>query len=495
MLGAIIALSLVRTTIPLAALGYPDGIPLTGGGVTLQLPVQPGLQRIDVRFPIDASGALAHAQIRLYVDGRQVAAQQLRSGTLQADVPVRKGERALQIMLLSRLTQCGEGAAAYRAFVKYTGTIVVTQDASDAQAARASYAGAYTVLEPARPDARWEAHALATAYALHVVNGWRRVTVVLGATPSPGTLGIRDLNAISLPAQKPPSGERTFADFGLLPLEQSGEDVNFVVPFTLGQLAGVPNRLVAVLHVRASAPARIRAAFNGREINDFSIAAGTQTLRVPIAVSALRGTNALRIEIRFSHPQSFCESNAPNASLEGSELRWSGHGDIPMTVERRVGELSGRLTVEADPAIFAQAFTVMSALGAVNHTLSAIDVQPWDPSIARASKLEIGAAPDIEAEDRGSYGEVRVQPDGTILVSYIGNPAVLDRLGQFSGVLAGSDTTRFEFGTTGAVVTHGGPFLTEAQRRQRMRIVIFAGFIVVLAIATWLVARRARRFS
>ncbi len=498
MLGAIIALSLVRTTIPLAALGYPDGIPLTGGAITLRLPAQPGLQRVDVRFPIDVSGALAHAQIRLYVDGRQVAArsgEQLRNATLLADVPVRKGEQAVRITLLSRLVQCGEQAATYRAFVKESGSVIVTQEASAAQAARTSYAGAYTILEPAHPDASWKARALAAAYALHVVDGWRRITVALGAKPAPGTLAVHDLRAISLPARKLPNGESSFADLGLSSLEQSGEDVNFVLPFTLGQLRGVPNRLVAMVRVRANAPGQVQAELNGREINAFSVAAGAQTLRVPIPVSALRGTNSLRIEMRFSHPQTFCETHAPDVSLEGSELHWSGHGDLPMTVERRVGELSGRLTVEADPAIFAQAFAVMSALGAVNHTIAAIDVRPWDPSVAPGAEIEIGAAPDIEAQESGSYGEVRVQPNGAILISYIGNPAVLDRLPQISRVLAGSDTTRFEFGTTGAVVTQGGPFLTHAQEQQRLRRVIFVAFIVVLAVATWLIARRARRFS
>jgi hypothetical protein len=499
-LGVIVALSVVRTTIPLAALGYPEGIPLTGGAITFRLPAQPGLQRIEVRFPIDASGALAHAQLRLYVDGRQVAARsgaQLRNATLQADVPVRKGERSVSITLLSRLIQCGDHAATYRAFVKNTGNVTVTQDASAAQAARASYAGAYTVLEPAHPDASWEARALAAAYALHVVEGWRRVTVALGATPAPGTLGVSDLGAISLPAREPPNGERAFADLGLSPLEQSGEDVNFVLPFTLGQLRGVPNLLVAMVHVRANAPGRVEAVLNGREINAFSVTAGAQILRVPIAVSGLRGTNALRIEMRFSHPQTFCESNAPNVSIEGSELQWSGHGDLPMTLERGVSELSGRVTVESDPAIFAQAFAVMNALGLVNRSIDAIDARAVERGATQPGEIEIAAAPgpDIEAAQPASYGEVRVERNGAIVVSYIGDPAVLQRLPQFSGVLAGSDATRIEFGTTGAILTRSDPFLTRAQERQRMRWIIWAAFILVLVVATFLIARRARRFS
>jgi hypothetical protein len=497
-LGVIVALSLVRTTIPLAALGYPDGIPLTGGAVTLRLPAQPGLQRVDVRFPIDASGALAHAQLRLYVDGRQVAArsgEQLRNATLQADVPVRKGERSVYITLLSRLIQCGDRAATYRASVKNTGSVIVTQDASAAQVARASYAGAYTVLEPAHPDASWKARALAAAYALHVVEGWRRVTVVLGATPAPGTLGVSDPGAISLPARELPIGDRTFANFGLSTLEQSGEDVNFVLPFTLGQLRGVPNLLVAMVHMRANAPGRVEAVLNGREINAFSVAAGARTLRVPIAVSGLRGTNALRIEMRFSHPQTFCEANAPNVSIEGSELRWSGHGDLPMTLERRIGELSGRVTVESDPAIFAQAFAVMNALGLVNRSIDAIDARPLERGATQPGEIEIGVASDIEAPQRVSYGEVRIERNGAIVVSYIGDPAVLQRLPEFSSYLAGSDASRIEFGMTGSIVTQGGPFLTHAQEHQRVRWIIWAAFVLVLVGATFLIARRARRFS
>ena len=135
----------------------------------------------------------------------------------------------------------------------------------------------------------WQARALAAAYALHVIEGWRRVTVSLGATPAPGALGVTDLKALTLRDRTAPQGMLTFADLGLSPLEQSGEDVDFVVPFTLGELRVVPNHLIAMLHVRASAPGHIDAVLNGRAINAFSVAAGTQTLRVPIAVSALRG--------------------------------------------------------------------------------------------------------------------------------------------------------------------------------------------------------------
>jgi hypothetical protein len=498
MVGGIIAAALVNTTIPLAAFGYPDGIPLTGGAVTLRLPVQPGVRRIGVRFPIDASGALAHAQLRLYIDGHEAAARsgkQLHNATLDANIPVRSGERAVNITLLSRLTQCTEQPATDRTVVKNSGVVIVTQDATAARSAHTSYAGAYTILEPAHPDVNWEARAVAAAYALHVVDGWRRVTVALGATPAPGTLGIGDLRGISLPERQPPRDDLTFAALGVLPLEQSGEDVNFVVRFTLGQLDGVPNRLVARLRVHASAPGRIEASLNGREINDVPFAGGTGTLRVPIGVSGLRGTNLLRIDVRFNHPQSFCKTSAPDIALDGSDLRWSGHGDIPMTLERRIGELSGRVTVESDPAIFAQAFVVMSTLGSVNRTIDAIDARPSDRSIARAGDIEVGAAPEVEPENGGSYGEVRVEPNGAILISYAGDPSVLQRLPQFQGVLAGSDATRFEFGTTGAVLTKGGPFATALQQRQLMRRVIFVAFLIVLAISTYLIARRARRFS
>jgi hypothetical protein len=497
MLGAIIAVALVRTTIPLAALGYPDGIPLTGGTVTLRLPALPGVQRVAVRLPVDAAGALAGAHVRLEIDGREAAwlsGEKLRGATLQAEVPISAGARGIAITLYSRLTQC-TGPVNERVRIKDSGAVIVSQDANAARSALRSYAGAYTIVEPAHPDAQWQARALAAAYALHVLDGWRRLTVSLGATPAPGTLGVTDLHVLALHDRTAPHGALTFADLGLSPLEQSGEDVNFVVPFTLGQLRGVPHRLVATLRVRSSAPGRVDAKLNGHEINTLPVAAGTQTLRVPIAVSTLRGANALRIEMRFNHPQSFCRTAAPRVGLDGSELHWSGRGDVPLTLERAVGELSGRVTVESDPALFTQAFVAMNALGSVNRSIDTIDARPLDGTAPHAGEVEIGAAPDIEAEDRGSYGEVRIEPSGAILVSYIGDPVVLNRLGQLSGVLAGSDATRVEFGTTGAIVTQGGPFLSQAQQRQRVRTVIFVAFIVVLAVATWLIARRARRFS
>ena len=122
-----------------------------------------------------------------------------------------------------------------------------------------------------------------------------------------------------------------------------------------------------------------------------------------------------------------------------------------MTLERRIGELSGRVTVASDPAIFPQAFVAMNALGSVNRSIDAIDVQRWTRALRTRERSRSALRPDIEAQESGSYGEVRVEPNGAIVVSYIGNPAVLDRLAQFSSVLAGSDATRFEFGMTGAV--------------------------------------------
>jgi hypothetical protein len=498
MLGVIVAAALVQTTIPLAALGYPNGIPLTGGAVTLRLPVHPGLQRVGLRFPIEAFGALAHAQVRVSIEGREVAVrsgEELRNVTLQADVPVHPGAHPIDITLLSRAPQCGKEAATYLARVKSTGAVIVTQDALAAQQVRASYAGAFTIIEPAHPDASWQARALAAGYTLHVLDDWRSVTVALGATPAPGTVGVSDLGAIALPSPSPSNGERTFADLGVRPLVQSGENVEFVVPFVLGQLDGVPDRLIARLQVRASAPARIEALLNGREINAFSVEAGMSALGLPMSVSLLRGTNALRIVVRFDHPQTFCETAAPTVALNGSSLRWSGRGDIPMTIERGLGQLSGRIIVESDPSIFTDAFAVISALGSVNRSIDAIDARPLNAGTSQRAEIEIGPASDIEPVTGGSYAEVRVEPNGAIRVSYIGDPSVLQRLPKFRGLLADSDATNFEFGTSGAILTRGGPFSTAAEQRQRNRRMLFAAFLIVLAISTYLIARRARRFS
>ena len=497
MFGVIIAVAVVKTTIALSALGYPNGIPLNGGAFTVRLPARPGVQNILVRFPVQATGTLAHAQVRLDVDGREVAAlrgEKLRGGTLQADVPIRAGARDIDITLYSRLAQCGETDAA-RARIKESGTVVVSQEANAARSPLRTYAGTYTIIESQHPDTTWRERALASAYALHVIERWRRVSVSLGPSPEPGALGVTDLRPISLRNRAPPHGALTFADLGVSPLEQSGEDVDFVVPFTLGQLGDVPNRLVAELRLHASAPSHLDAMFNGREINTFVLAAGTHDVRLPIATSTLRGVNTLRVAIRFDHAPVYCATAAPQVALDGSVLHWSGHGDVAMTLERRVGGLSGRVTVESDPAIFAQAFVALNTLGSLNHTIDAIDVRPLDRGAPRAGEVEIGAATGIATEGKGSYGEVRVEPDGAIVISYIGDPAVLYRLPQFSHLLATSDGTRFEFGMTGAPSTQGGPFATHAEMQRRIRLAMYAAFVVVLVVATFLIARRARRFS
>lgn len=498
MFGIVLGAALVRTAIPLSALGYPNGIPLGGGAVTLRLPLYPGVQRVGIRFPIEVRGGPHGAEVRVHIDGREVARvanEQLTHALVQIDVPLPRGADSIDVTLFSRLPECSGAHAAAEVRVASAGAIIVTQDRDAARSPRDSYAGAYTVIESPHADAAWQAHALAAAYALHAIESWRRIRVALGATPEPGSVGVTDVSAIAPTRRASPKGTLTFAQLGVSPLVQSGENVTYTLAFTLGQLDGVPNRVVATLHVRASAPASIEAVFNGREINAFAVAAGTRDVRLPIPTAALRGANTLRIVVLFDHPQAFCAAAAPQIALEGSSLRWTGRGDVPMTLERRIGELSGKIVVESDPAIFAQAFVVMNTLGSVNQTIDAIDARPLQPGMQPANEIEIGVAPSIETPEGGSYGEVRVEPNGAVRISYIGDPTVLNRLPTFGGVLARSEATRFEFAATGAPLTQGGPFASGAQQRQAVRRIIIGAFVVVLVAATWLIARRARRFS
>jgi len=492
----VLAASLVRTAIPLAALGYPDGIVLDGGAVILRLPAYPGAQYLAVRFPVSVRGDPKGAQVRVAFNGREIAQlanEHLRDAVLRGDAAIPPHAQTLEIIVDARVLRCSD-APPPEIRIGEAGSVIVTQDPKVARSWRDSYAGSYTIIEPQHPDTAWRAQALASAYALHVLEGWRRVSVSLGATPAPGAQAVRDV-AVAIPHRARPSGVQTFAQLGVAPLDQSGEDVDFVASFELGQLGGVPNRMVALLHLRASAPGRMDAFFNSREINALAIPAGAHDVRLPIATAALRGTNSLRLRMRFDNPRAFCAAAAPELALGGSELRWSGHGDVPLTLERRVSELSGNVVVQSDPEIFAEAFTAMSALGSVNRTIDAIDAQPPEAGAPAANVIRIERAPDVEAQGNDSYGEVHLEPNGAIRIAYVGDPSVLNRLQTFGGALASSDATRFEFGMTGAPITQGGPFSTNAQKRQKVRWIIYGSFVLILIVATWLIARRARRFS
>ena len=487
----------MQTAIPVSALGHPNGIALNGGEVILRLPVYRGAKNLAVRFPIAIHGDPKGAQVRVELNGHEIAQlanEQLRNAVLHATAPIPPNTQGIDVTLRSRVLQCGAAAPA-DIRVGSAGSIIVTQDAAAARSWRESYAGRYTIIEPQHPDNAWRARALASAYALHVLEGWRRISVSVGPAPAPGAVAIRDVSEVKLPSRAAPNGVKTFVQLGVIPLQQSGEDLDFTVPFELGQLDGVPNRLVAWLRVRATAPGRMEAVFNGHEINSLVIAPGTREVRLPIAASALRGTNTLLLQMRFDHAQTYCAAAAPELSLEGSELRWSGRGDVPVTLERRLSELSGDIVVESDTSIFPQAFVAMSTLGSVNTTIDAIDARTLQTDPQAANEIRIGAAPDVHAEGGGSYGEVHVEPNGAIGIAYIGDPAVLNRLASFSGTLFSSDATLFEFGMTGAPITRGGPFATNAQRQRQARRATYVAFIIILVVATWLIARRARRFS
>jgi len=499
MIGAALALSLVRTTIPLSALGYPDGIPLTGGVTSIRVPVHAGLTRVLLHFPLAAGGSLRHGTVRVTVNGRDVAAisgDPLRTATLDADVAIDSHASVVDIAVLSRFEECA-GAPPASARLSPQGAVTVVQDADRAREPASTYAGAFTVLEPARADVAWQSRALVAAYALHEHEDWRRVSVTLGATPQPNAVGIRDLASIVLPRASSRRQKLSLRDLGVTDSRQQGERIGVQIPFTLAQLGGAPQVLVVHLAMRASAAGRLFVVFNGREANEFSFAAGHQEVRVPLRSAALRGTNLLRLDVVFDHPARYCNTTAPSLTIDGSSsLQWSGNADIPLTLERQVGELSGRVTVVSDPAIFSHAFAVLDALGSVNHSINQLDMQ-MSPAQAPVSgpSIEIGVPPDIAPDDGTSYGEVRVAPGNRILVSYVGDPAVLDRLVQLAPLLAASDATRFIFGTTGMPLTEASPPLTLAQTRQRIRLAIYIAFGIVLVVATALIARRARRFS
>ncbi len=499
MIGAALALSLVRTTIPLSALGYPDGLPLTGGTTSIRVPVHAGLKRVLLHFPLSAGGALSHGTIRVTVNGRDVAGisgDRLRSATLDADVAIDTHASVVDIAVLSRFEACAGGVPA-SARLSPQGTVTVVQDADRASEPASTYAGAFTVLEPAHADLAWQSRALVAAYALHEHEDWRRVSVALGATPQPNAVGVGDPGSITLPRASAPRQKLSLSDLGVSGSEQRGERISVHIPFTLAQLGGAPQVLVAHLAMRASAAGRLLVVFNGREANEFSFAAGDREVRVPLRSAALRGTNLMRLDAVFDHTARFCDTTAPSLKIDdSSSLQWSGNADIPLTLERQVGELSGRVAVVSDPAIFPHAFAVLDALGSVNHSINELEMRT---SLAQAPvsgpAVEIGVPPDIAPDDGQSYGEVRVASGGRILVSYIGDPAVLDRLVQLAPLLAGSDGTRFIFGTTGTPLTEKSPPLTHAETRQRIRLAIYVAFGIILIVATALIARRARRFS
>jgi hypothetical protein len=498
-IGAALALSLVRSTIPLGALGYPQGIVLEGGATSIRLPVHAGLKRVVLHFPIAAAGSLNHSTVRVEVNGREVASaagDRLRNATLDADVPIDGRASVVEVVLISRFTECASTSAA-SARVSPQGTVTFVQDADRAREAASTYAGAFTVLEPAHPDATWQSSALTAAYALHVIENWRRIRVTLASTPAPDSLGVRNPQSIALPRPPPARQKLSLGELGVASLDQRGERVGVQIPFTLAQLGGAPQQLVAHFAMRASAAGRLTVVFDGREINEISFAAGEREIRVPLPSSALRGVNLLHLDAAFDHPARYCGTAPPSLAIDDSStLQWAGRADIPQTLERQIGELSGRVTLASDPSIFPQAFAVVDALGSINRSIEALDMRSLlEASTVQGTVIEIGVPPDIAPNDGKSYGEVRIAPGDRILVSYVGDPAVLDRLVQLAPQLAGSDATRFIFGTTGAIVSEEAPPLTRTQTRQRIRIAIYIAFGIALVIATALIARRARRFS
>jgi hypothetical protein len=495
MLAALLATALTRAPVALSSLGFPDGIALHGGSVALRLPVHPGLRRLGFRFPVTAEGDLKGAYVRVLIAGKEVASlheQAVRAGVLAGEAEIGDAARgSVDLVVESRFPDC-DGPSGH-AQIPAGGEVVFEQDAGAAREPLANYGGAFTVIEPRRPDLAWDDLALSAAYRLHVISGWRRTSVGLGTAAPPGAVPVTNLAALPTPQATSPPSVLSLSALGVGGLAQRGEDVRFDIPFTLGQLGGAPDRAQLGLLLSAGAAGRVDAILNGRPVNAFAISSGSQTLRVPLPSSSLRGTNLVRLDVRVANPAAFCKAQPPLTSIApSSTLAFSGAADLPDTIERRIGELHGNVTVGYDPALFAQSFAVMNALGSVNRTIAHIDARPLANDSPAA--IVIGAPPDIEPDDGGSYGEVRVEGE-RLLISYVGDPSVLERLPDVAGLLAGADGTHFEFGKTGPVLTRGGLPETRSKRRGRATLAIYAGFALILAVAVYLIAQRARRFS
>jgi hypothetical protein len=506
-------------SVSVSDLGYPHGEIGYGAGprFVFRMPVYAGVRAVRVTFDLTVAPIVdGNSPIVLSAGGypvREVTASQLRHlQSVTADIPLSgDGATDLELTVEGYLSSAGTcGAKSHAVWMMVGPESTVQFDTADDQPAPASffedYRGrfAYDVDAHASPTTRDLAVTL--PYWLHQMERWRTVTIV----PRSSTAGAartlvlgdyrRSLRVSKNTLYASPFGLQLLTmggstpllehpqrldldDFGanLRPNGLDGRD-EIAIRFSLGQIGGIPDDMHAWLNVAHSAlpgteRANIDVTLNGVLVNSFSVLSSSreESLDVPIDGRLVRSDNDLRVSLDDVPQRTACAidgSGARLALMPGSALTWSAVRPAASSIGDFFNDASGDVVVLLQsPASRPAAAMLLDRLGAVNSTMSEIDVRPYEGSVPTGYDFAIVVGTAYHPEHAGgtnmtilplldtSYGILETVESGatpTLVLTYAGNPRIMGSLASLtSGQLSGEHADMLLFNRNGVAYVPG----------------------------------------
>jgi hypothetical protein len=408
--------------IPLAQLGYRDGVTLAGNmpSFTIDVPHYASLRaaRLDLEVEIPPSADPA-STVAVAVNGATAWTRSvLTIGndahlTIPLPLPPQSGG-SLLVTVSARLRALGESCANRQAenlsmtIGRETALVVRAATGGDVATFFHDYRGKIDLVGASR-----QTDLVAVPYRIDRLEPWHRVDVVQVAQPRPGRRTIvladgvptqRDGDVLrispqafdALPALNPSALQRRPGSVGLddvgrrLTPQTGSGDLTFDIPLVGSIVGGMPNRLrahVVLAHsaLPPGASGTMQMLVNGTLIaaRELGRGATTETLDSDVPGYLVGPSNDVRIVVSSTTPDP-CRDGIPTltaAILGSSSFSWSGVNRFPPTVESFLTMLSGRVVVLVAPELVHAATHFMGELGKLNAGIAELDVLPYDGTV------------------------------------------------------------------------------------------------------------------
>lgn len=318
--------------------------------------------------------------------------------------------------------------------------------------------------------------------------------------------------------------------------QRGAGDLSFAVPFALSVFGGLPYGLHAHLDLAHGSfdradRAAVTVLLNGAVVNGFGLSSqgGTQHFDVPIDEHRLGPTNTLTATVEYA-PHG-CQNVTLTVSLLGSSrLVWDGVAGYPPTIGEFFSEAAGKLGVAvSQPELYPYAFLLLDRLGSIDPNVSNVDVEryagtlsgyddaayvaapadikemplAWDPATGNLRLTDDAGKTVFAAQVGAAYGQFRSFRAAvpTLILTYTktGDPQILNGLANLTPSQLGGARSDLLLFDAKHVVYESPANVVTAQRSPRSALFtswpLIAGFGVVVVVALFFIARRARKVS
>lgn len=434
-----------------------------------------------------------------------------------------------------------------------------------------TYSGDITVVVPPGSDLHHKLLAVRLAYQIEQLYRWRKASVTLSEAPDPHarnivlgdyptdlavvgntlevgqdgdrlltrqidplliTTTVESADLASSPAGVASSKRISLGDLGISDETLPGGNPTFSMPFSVGQVGGLPiglrlNATIAHTALSGDARANVEVTINGALVDSVPLvtARGQQNVEVAIPSDLVSGANDVRLTVNYD-PARNCNVAEPTFTttvFATTNFHWDGITTYTPSVGDFIRGAAGRVVVLVEnDQLVPYAFSLLKTIGAGNTNIAAIDVRPftgtvpegYDAAIVVAPLARLGAwplllsgngdrfglaknAPVLDARFEDPFGVLetaRIGTTPTLVASYYRDLAAIQGLDQFSFTTLGDQSDRiFIFRGSQALYASTAPRPRDIPQPllNRAALPITAG-VVVLICGVVILARRKR---